>query len=212
MTREKILQTLLNQQTTSTMLGRMGQKYEPYKVLISTILSARAKDEVTEVIAEALFKKYPTAKNLAKAKPNDVKKIIRKIGFFNAKTKHIIDAAKMLVNDFASKVPDELDKLLLFPGVGRKVANCVLVYSFGKDAIPVDIHVHRISNRLGWVKTKTPEETEQKLMNLIPQKHWQTINDTLVAHGKTICTPTSPKCSQCPIHQHCKRVGVTSSR
>lgn len=194
------------------MLGRMGQKYAPYKVLISTILSARAKDEVTEIIAENLFKKYPTAKDLARAKPNDVKKIIRKIGFFNAKTKHIMAAAKMLVEEFNSKVPDELDKLLLFPGVGRKVANCVLVYSFGKDAIPVDIHVHRISNRLGWVKTKTPEETEQKLMKLIPQKHWQAVNDTLVAHGKTICAPISPKCSICPISKFCKRVGVTSSR
>lgn len=209
---DTILETLLEQQGTTTMLGRMGQKYAPYKVLISTILSARAKDEVTEIIAENLFKKYPTAKDLARAKPNDVKKIIRKIGFFNAKTKHIMAAAKMLVEEFNSKVPDELDKLLLFPGVGRKVANCVLVYSFGKDAIPVDIHVHRISNRLGWVKTKTPEETEQKLMKLIPQKHWQAVNDTLVAHGKTICAPISPKCSICPISKFCKRVGVTSSR
>ncbi len=209
---DKTLSTLLKQQGISTMLGRMGQKYAPYKVLISTILSARAKDEVTEVIAEELFKKYPDANSLMNAKPSDVKKIIRRIGFFNAKTKSIMGAAKMLVQDFDSVVPDELDQLLLFPGVGRKVANCVLVYSFGKDAIPVDIHVHRISNRLGWVKTKMPEETEQKLMKLIPQKHWQAVNDTLVAHGKTICAPISPKCSICPIYKLCKRVGVTTSR
>jgi endonuclease-3 len=212
MTVDHVLKTLVKQQGTTTMLGRMGQKYEPFKVLISTIMSARAKDEVTEVLAENLFKKYPDAKSLAKAKPSDVKKIIRKIGFFNAKTKNVIGASKMLLSDFNGKVPDTLEQLIELPGVGRKVANCVLVYSFGKDAIPVDIHVHRISNRLGWVKTKTPEETEMKLTAMSPKKHWQVVNDTLVAHGKTICAPVSPKCSQCPISQHCKRVNVTTSR
>ncbi|MBI4150904.1 endonuclease III [Candidatus Woesearchaeota archaeon] len=203
---------MLAKRQGSTMLGRMGQKYEPFKVLISTILSARAKDEVTEVLAENLFKKYPDATSLAKAKPSDVKKIIRKIGFFNAKTKNVIGAAKMLLSDFEGKVPDTLEQLIELPGVGRKVANCVLVYSFAKDAIPVDIHVHRISNRLGWVKTGQPEETEQRLMTFLPRKHWQILNDTLVSHGKTICAPISPKCSQCPIAKHCKRVGVTSTR
>lgn len=194
------------------MLGRMGEKYEPYKVLISTIMSARAKDEVTEVLAENLFKKYPTAEKLAKAKQKDVIEIIRKIGFFNAKSKNIIETAKMLVEQYDGKVPDTMEQLVEFPGVGRKVANCVLVYSFKKDAIPVDIHVHRISNRLGWVKTDMPEDTEQELMKLVPKKHWQIVNDTFVAHGKTICAPISPKCSQCPIYNHCKRKGVTTQR
>lgn len=205
---DKTLRILVKQQGISTMLGRMGQKYEPFKVLISTIMSARAKDEVTEVLAERLFVKYPTAEKLAKAKPKDVIPIIRSIGFYNAKTKNIIGASQMLLDKFDGKVPDTLEQLIELPGVGRKVANCVLVYSFGKDAIPVDIHVHRISNRLGWVKTKTPEETEQKLMKLVPQKHWQTVNDTLVAHGKTICKPITPTCSKCPIYSLCKRTGV----
>lgn len=209
---DKVLGILSKQQGITTMLGRMGEKYDPYKVLISTIMSARAKDEVTEVLAENLFKKYPTAEKLAKAKQKDVIEIIRKIGFFNAKSKNIIETAKMLVEKYDSRVPDTMEQLVEFPGVGRKVANCVLVYSFKKDAIPVDIHVHRISNRLGWVNTKAPEDTEQELMKLVPRKHWQIVNDTFVAHGKTICAPVSPKCSQCPIYEHCKRKGVTTNR
>jgi len=209
---DKVLQILSEQQGITTMLGRMGKKYDAFKVLISTILSARAKDEVTEVIALDLFKKYPDAKSLAKANKKDVIKIIRRIGFFNAKSKNIINTAKMLLNDFNGKVPETLEQLIELPGVGRKVANCVLVYAFGQDAIPVDIHVHRISNRLGWVKTNMPEETEQALMKIVPKKHWQIVNDTFVAHGKTICAPISPFCSKCPIYKHCKRVGVVKHR
>ncbi len=209
---DKVLSILSKQQGTTTMLGRMGEKYEPFKVLISTILSARARDEVTEVIAEKLFEKYPTAQKLANADAKEVKKIIKRIGFYNAKTKNIINSAKMLLEKFDGKVPDTMEQLIELPGVGRKVANCVLVYSFQKDAIPVDTHVHRISNRLGWVKTKMPEDTEQALEKLVPRKHWQLINDTFVAHGKTICAPISPFCSKCPIYKYCKRRGVTHHR
>jgi endonuclease-3 len=209
---DKVLNLLAKEQGTGTMLGRMGKKYDPFKVLISTILSARAKDEVTEVISEKLFEKYPTPEKLAKAHPEDIKKIIKKIGFYNAKTKNIINTSKSLLKEFEGKVPQTLEKLIELPGVGRKVANCVLVYSFKKDAIPVDTHVHRISNRLGWVKTKKPEETERALEKIVPKKHWQLINDTFVSHGKTICTPISPYCSKCPIHGHCKRVGVGKNR
>ncbi len=207
-----VLKKLLKSQGIETMLGRMGRKYDPFKVLISTILSARAKDEVTEVIAGNLFKKYPTAGKLARAKKQDVIKIIRRIGFFNNKSRNVINAARMLVRDFDSKVPQNLDDLVKLPGVGRKVANCVLVYAFGIDAIPVDTHVHQIANRLGWVKTKTPEETEEKLMKLVPKKHWQVVNDTFVAHGKTICVPISPFCSKCPVFKYCKRIGVKRRR
>jgi len=209
---DKVLKILIKEEGSSTMLGRMGEKYEPFKVLISTIMSARAKDEVTEVLAEALFKKYPDAKSLAKAKQKDVIKIIRRIGFFNAKSKNVINASKMLLEKFNGKVPDTMEQLLELPGVGRKVANCVLVYAFQQDAIPTDVHVWRISNRLGWVRAKTPEEAEQKLMKLVPRKHWQIINDTFVTHGKTICAPVSPKCSVCPIYDYCKRRGVTRHR
>lgn len=208
----KVLRTLIKEQGTSTMLGRLSKKYKPFKVLISTILSARAKDEVTEIISEKLFKKYPTAHQLANAKKADVIKIIKPIGFYNAKAKNIINTAKMLVKDFNGNVPDNLEELVKLPGVGRKVANCVLVYSFHKDAIPVDTHVHRIANRLGWVTTDTPEETERALMKLVPKQHWQDINDTFVTHGKTICVPLSPFCSTCPISKHCQKVGVKKSR
>jgi len=209
---DKTLAILKKKQQITTMLDRLSERYGPYQVLISTILSARAKDETTEKIAEELFKKYPDAKKLARAKKEEVIKIIRKIGFYNAKSKNIIGTAQKLLNDYNGEVPDKLEELVKLPGVGRKVANCVLVYSFGKDAIPVDIHVHRISNRLGWVKTKTPEETEKKLEKLVPREHWQILNDTFVSHGKTICTPIGPKCSQCPIYKYCKRVGVKKSR
>jgi endonuclease-3 len=209
---DKVLGILVKEQGISTMLGRMGEKYDPFKVLISTIMSARAKDEVTEVLAENLFRKYPDCNALAKAKQKDVIKIIRKIGFFNAKSKNVINAAKMVRDEFSGKVPDSMEELLKLPGVGRKVANCVLVYAFKQDAIPVDIHVHRISNRLGWVKTNDPEKTEEALVKLVPQKHWQVVNDTLVSHGKTICAPVSPFCSKCPIYKYCKRNGVIKSR
>jgi endonuclease-3 len=209
---DKVLGILAKKQGIDTMLGKMGRKYDAFKVLISTILSARAKDEVTEVVSEELFRKYPTAGKLAAAKKADVIKIIRRIGFFNNKSKNVINAAKMLVRDFDSRVPKNLDDLVKLPGVGRKVANCVLVYAFGMDAIPVDTHVHQIANRLGWVRTKTPEQTEEKLMKLIPRKHWQIVNDTFVAHGKTICVPISPFCSKCPIIKYCKRIGIVKSR
>jgi endonuclease-3 len=209
---DRVLKVLAETQGSDTMLGRMSEKYEPFKVLISTILSARAKDEVTEVIAEKLFEKYPTAQSLAGADKKSVIKIIRGIGFFNAKSKNIINTAKLLVRKYDCRVPESMDKLLEFPGVGRKVANCVLVYAFGQDAIPVDTHVHRISNRLGWVKTKKPEDTEQVLEKLVPRKHWQIVNDAFVTHGKTTCVPVSPFCSKCPIYKYCKRKGVTKSR
>ncbi|MDP4012241.1 MAG: endonuclease III [Candidatus Nanoarchaeia archaeon] len=194
------------------MLSRLSKKYKPFKVLISTILSARAKDEVTEIISKNLLKKYPTPQKLANAKKSDVINIIRKIGFYNNKSKNIINASKLLIKEFKGKVPDTLEELIKLPGVGRKVANCVLVYSFKKDAIPVDTHVHRISNRLGWVKTKTPEDTERALEKLVPKKHWQILNDTFVSHGKTICAPISPFCSKCLINKLCAKKGVKNHR
>src|SRR3989344_8499257 len=202
---DRVLRILVKEEGSLTMLGRMGVKYDAFKVLISTILSARAKDEVTEVLAEKLFELYDTAQKLARAKQKDVIPIIRKIGFYNAKSRNIIETSKILVEKYNGRVPDTLEQLTELPGVGRKVANCVLVYAYKKDAIPVDTHVHRLSNRIGWVKTKTPEETEKELEKILPKKHWQAINNALVTHGKTICAPVSPFCSKCPIFKYCKR-------
>ena len=175
----------------------------PFSILIGTILSARTKDESTTKVVKELFKRYKDAKALANAKLKDVEKIIKPIGFYHVKAKRIIEVACIINSKYKGKVPDILDELVELPGVGRKTANCVLVYAFEKPAIPVDIHVHRISNRLGLVKTKTPEETEMELMEKIPKKFWLEINDTFVMYGQNICKPISPMCNVCKIKRSC---------
>ena len=176
----------------------------PFSILIGTILSARTKDETTTKAVKALFLKYKNPNDLANAKIKDVEKIIRSIGFFHVKSKRIIEVAKIIHKKYKDKVPDDLDTLVQLPGVGRKTANCVLVYAFEKPAIPVDIHVHRISNRLGLVETKNPEDTEQELMKKIDKKYWIEINDTFVMYGQNICKPISPMCNVCKIKKICK--------
>jgi len=175
-----------------------------FSILIGTILSARTKDETTTKVVKILFSKYKNVKALADAKTKDVEKIIKSIGFYHVKAKRIIEVAKIINSQYKGEVPDSLEKLIELPGVGRKTANCVLVYAFDKPAIPVDIHVHRISNRLGLVETKTPEETEQALMKKIPKKYWIEINDTFVMYGQNICKPISPMCNVCKIKRICK--------
>ena len=176
----------------------------PFSILIGTILSARTKDETTTKAVKALFLKYKNPKDLGNAKVKDVEKIIRSIGFFHVKSKRIIEVSKIIHQKYKDKVPEDLDTLVQLPGVGRKTANCVLVYAFEKPAIPVDIHVHRISNRLGLVDTKNPEETEQELMSKIDKKYWIDINDTFVMYGQNICKPISPMCDVCKIKKSCK--------
>ena len=175
----------------------------PFSILIGTILSARTKDENTAKVVKKLFSKYKTAKALANAKVKDVEKIIKSIGFYHVKAKRIIEVASIINSQYSGKVPKDFEKLVNLPGVGRKTANCVLVYAFDKPAIPVDVHVHRISNRLGLVKTKTPEETEMELMKKIPKKYWLEINDTFVMYGQNICKPISPMCDICKIKRKC---------
>ena len=176
----------------------------PFSILIGTILSARTKDESTTKVVKVLFSKYKNPKQLANAKVKDIEKIIKSIGFYHVKSKRIIEVAKIIDKKYKGKVPEDLDTLVQLPGVGRKTANCVLVYAFEKPAIPVDIHVHRISNRLGLVDTKNPEETEQELMKKIKKKFWIDINDTFVMYGQNICKPISPMCDVCKIKQSCK--------
>ena len=176
----------------------------PFSILIGTILSARTKDETSTKVVNVLFSKYKNAKALANAKLKDVEKIIKSIGFYHIKAKRIIEVSKIINSKYKGKVPDNLEKLVELPGVCRKTPNCVLVYGFDKPAIPVDIHVHRISNRLGLVETKTPEETELELMKKIPEKFWLEINDTFVMYGQNICKPISPMCNVCKIKKICK--------
>ncbi len=181
-----------------------AEEGNPFSILIGTILSARTKDENTAKVVKKLFAEYKTPKDLAGAKIRNVEKIIRSIGFYHVKARRIIDVAKIIESQHKGVVPDNLDQLIMLPGVGRKTANCVLVYAFEKPAIPVDIHVHRISNRLGLVETKTPEETEFELMDKIPKKYWLRVNDTFVMYGQNICKPISPMCDVCKIKKICK--------
>ena len=183
----------------------------PFSILIGTILSARTKDESTTKVVKVLFSKYKNAKELANAKLKDVEKIIKSIGFYHVKSKRIIEVAKIIDKKYKGIVPDDLDSLVALPGVGRKTANCVLVYAFEKPAIPVDIHVHRISNRLGLVETKNPEETELKLMEKVDKKYWIEINDTFVMYGQNICKPISPMCHVCKIKKECKYYRTTKN-
>jgi len=185
---------------------------DPYKVLISTIISLRTKDEVTAKASERLFKLADNPFDMVKLSEEQIAKAIYPAGFYKNKAKTILEVSKTLIEKYNGKVPDKLEELLKLKGVGRKTANLVLSLAFGKPAICVDIHVHRICNRLGFVKTKTPEETEFELMKKVPKKYWSKINNLLVAFGQTICKPVSPLCSKCPVEKYCEKVGVERSR
>jgi endonuclease-3 len=182
---------------------REAETGNPLSILIGTILSARTRDENTSAVVRKLFARYKSGKSLAQAKLSDVEKIIKSTGFYHVKAKRVIEVASLIDSKYFGKVPDTLEELLKLPGVGRKTANCVLVYAFEKPAIPVDTHVHRISNRLGLVQTKTPEETELELMKKIPKKYWLKINDMFVMYGQNICKPISPMCDVCQIKKEC---------
>ena len=177
---------------------------DPFKILIGTILSSRTRDENTTKVVKTLFKRFRNAKELAEGNMEEVKQIIHSIGFYNVKAKRVIEVSQLIVKKFNGKVPNCIEKLLELPGVGRKTANCVLVYSFNKPAIPVDTHVHRISNRMGLVNTKTPEKTEAELSNIIDRKHWIKLNNTFVMYGQNICLPVTPNCKLCELKKMCK--------
>ena len=184
---------------------------EPFYVLVSTVLSQRSKDENTEVAAKNLFEKFKNPAELANAKPEELHELIKPAGLYRQKAKRIIQIAKILQENYNGKVPDSFDELLKLPGVGRKTANIVLYVSFGIPSLAVDTHVHRISNRLGWVKTKNPEETEFKLMKLIPKNLWRPLNGSMVEFGKKICKPVKPDCKNCPIKKYCNWEGKNDS-
>jgi len=171
----------------------------PFKILISTILSLRTKDQVTAKASIKLFKIVNSPEELLKLSVKKLSKLIYPVAFYNNKSKQILEICKILIEKYNSKVPDTLEQLLEFKGVGRKTANLVLSQGYGKKTICVDTHVHRISNRLGIVYTKTPYETELSLMNFLPKNKWIEINDLLVAFGQTICRPIGPKCNICKV-------------
>ena len=187
-------------------------KNDPWAVLVSTILSLRTKDEVTLKRSQALLAKAPTPEKLHMLKEENVAKLAYPAGFYRTKAANLKKIAALLLDKYDGKVPSDLDTLLGFPGVGRKTANLVLIEAYNKDGICVDVHVHRISNRTGWLISKTPEETEMILRKILPRKHWKAINPLLVLYGQNVCRPVSPFCSLCVIAKHCRRVGVDKSR
>ena len=184
----------------------------PFRILISTIISLRTKDEVTREAAERLFALADTPEAMADLRQEDVEKAIFPAGFYRNKARTIREVSRTLVEQYGGQVPSSLDELLALKGIGRKTANLVVTMGFGAPGICVDTHVHSITNRWGYVKTRSPRETEFTLREVLPREYWIEINDLLVAFGQNICKPISPLCSQCPVHMYCARVGVTVHR
>jgi len=183
-----------------------------FEVLVSTPLSLRTKDEVTAGAAARLFSRARTPDQMLALGEQAVGRLIYPVGFYPTKAKRLIRISRILLDHHHGKVPDTLEGLLALPGVGRKTANLVLVEGYGQDAICVDTHVHRISNRIGYVRTRSPQQTETALRRKLPRRHWIRYNELLVAFGQVVCRPVSPFCSRCPVADMCPRVGVARSR
>jgi endonuclease-3 len=180
------------------------QNLNLFQLLVGTVLSARTRDENTELAVKRLFAKYKTPKELSKADLGDIRKLIKPANFHKGKAKRIKELSRILVQKYKGKVPNKREELMELPGVGPKVSAIVMAYGFKSiTAIPVDVHVHRVSNRIGIVKTKTPEKTELALMKIIPKKYWLDLNELFVLFGQNICTPVKPWCSRCPIIRQC---------
>ncbi|MBU2561415.1 MAG: endonuclease III [Nanoarchaeota archaeon] len=193
-------------------VSEIALRNDPFTVLISCLLSLRTKDETTAAASKRLFKEAPTARKLAAMPVKRIERLIYPVGFYKTKARRIKDIADVLITQYNSRVPDTIDELLKLHGVGRKTANIVVTIGFNKPGVAVDTHVHRISNRLGYVRTKTPEQTEFALRAKLPKRHWIVYNDLLVTWGQNICRPISPLCSRCAIKEFCNRAGVGISR
>lgn len=176
---------------------------DAYKILISTMLSLRTKDSTTRDASMRLFEKAGNPKDMLKLSEEEIAKLIYPVGFYRVKAKNILEVSQTIIDDYNGKVPDEIDELLKLRGVGRKVANLVVTEAFDKYGICVDTHVHRISNRFGYVSTKKPEQTEFALRKKLPKKYWRIYNDTLVIYGQNLCKPINPLCNQCSVSKYC---------
>ncbi len=189
-----------------------AESRDPFRVLIACILSLRTQDTTTGPAAARLFALADTAPAMLGLTPRQIERAIYPVGFYRTKARAIRAICRDIIERFVGRVPDEIDDLLTFTGVGRKTANLVVTMGYGKPGICVDTHVHRISNRLGYVRTRTPDETEQALRRRLPRRYWIGYNDLLVSFGQNVCTPISPRCSRCPVRALCRRVGVRSAR
>lgn len=191
----------------------MAETYEsPFRVLISCILSLRTQDATTAKASHRLFAIADSPQSTLTLSANEIEKLIYPVGFYKTKAKNILDICRTLIEQYDGKVPDEIDELLKLKGVGRKTANLVVTLGYKKPGICVDTHVHRISNRWGYIKTKTPEKTEVALRRKLPKEYWIEYNNLLVNFGQHLCRPISPMCSACPVKTYCRRIGVTVRR
>jgi len=195
-----------------TILNRMRKKRDPFKILISCLLSLRTQDKNTDSASKKLFDVADTPEKILRLPTETLEKLIFSSGHYHKKAQTLKHVSKVLMEKFNSTVPDTKEELLSIKGVGPKTANIVLSFAFQKPVLPIDTHCHRIPNRLGWVKTKTPEKTEIELEKILPQKYWLEFNALFVLFGKTICQPISPWCSKCPVEKYCVKIGVNRSR
>jgi endonuclease-3 len=193
-------------------VSQVAQKRDPYQILVSCILSLRTQDETTHRASQRLFRLASRPEDMIRLSPEAIQQAIYPVGFYRNKARTILEISRTLIEAYGGRVPDEIAEILKLKGVGRKTANLVVTLGFGKPGICVDTHVHRVTNRWGYVATKTPKETEFALRKKLPEAYWITINDMLVSFGQKICRPLSPKCSSCPLGVFCDRIGVTRSR
>ncbi len=198
--------------TERTTLNRMRKKPDAFKILISCLLSLRTKDENTEKVSDRLFKVASTPEAIANLPTKKLEKIIFSSGHYHKKARTLKHVSKVILKEYKRKVPDKKEALLSIKGIGPKTANIVLNFAFNQLVLPIDTHCHRIPNRLGWIKTKTPEQTELELEKILPKKYWKEFNAIFVLFGKTICMPISPFCSKCPIENYCQKINVKKSR
>jgi endonuclease-3 len=193
------------------MVERVGRS-DPFRVLVSTMLSLRTKDELTEQRSRVLFARARTPQGMIRLGEDRIARIIYPVGFYRRKAGQIVATSRILLEEHAGRVPDTVEELVTLPGVGRKTANLVVNLGYGKSGICVDTHVHRITNRWGWVRTTHPDRTERELRVVLPERHWIEVNLLLVFFGKRVCTPVAPRCSTCPLAGDCPRIGVQRHR
>jgi endonuclease-3 len=203
---------LIYPSTDKTTLNRMRKKPDAFKVLISCLLSLRARDENTEKVSKQLFEVANTPQEIINIPVERLEKLIFSSGHYKKKARTLQSVSNELITRFNSKVPDKKEDLLSIKGIGPKTANIVLAFAYGKSVLPIDTHCHRIPNRLGWVSTKNPEQTEKELEKILPKQYWADFNAIFVQFGRDICQPVSPWCSKCPINKYCKRIGVERNR
>jgi endonuclease III len=211
---EKIMKTLKSYypSTEKTTLNRMRTNPEAFKILISCLLSLRTQDKNTEISSRRLFEVADTPQEIIKLPTDQLEKLIFSSGYYKNKARTLKHVSEVILKYYHGKVPDTKEELMSINGIGPKTANIVLAFAYGKNVLPIDTHCHRIPNRLGWIKTKTPVQTEEELGKILPKRYWRDFNAIFVQFGKTICVPISPKCSICPVKKYCPKVGVTKKR